>query len=120
MPDAAGRRSTSSNDRDCAPVRYSTATRASGSSRTSVEISPQMNSASPIESGASKNCSWLARAERRLQILAQAVGIVFHHGGGRVEDRLRGAIVFFEANDLCAGKSSVKRFRFPARAPRHP
>ena len=46
----------------------------------------------------------LARAERRLQSLAEAVGVVLHHRGGRIENRLRRAVVFFEANNLRAGK----------------
>src|SRR5580700_4435941 len=49
------RRRTSSKERDCAPVRYSTAIRASGSLRTSPDNWPQINSASAAESGASKN-----------------------------------------------------------------
>ena len=39
-------------------------------------------------------------AEGGLQSLAQAIGIVFYYGGGGVEDRLRGAVIFFQANDF--------------------
>src|SRR4029077_9917806 len=45
-----------------------------------------------------------ARAERRLQGFSEAVGIVADHGGGRVEDGLRGAVIFFQANNFRAGK----------------
>ena len=45
-----------------------------------------------------------AGAERCLQSFAQAVGIVFDHGRGGIENGLRGAVIFLEANELGAGK----------------
>ena len=44
----------------------------------------------------------VARAERRLESLAESVGIVLHHRGRGVENRLRRAVVFLQADDLCA------------------
>ena len=39
-----------------------------------------------------------------MKSLSQAVGIVFNDCGGRVQNCLRGAVIFFEANDLGVGK----------------
>src|SRR5690348_3396828 len=46
-----------------------------------------------------------ACTERRLQILTETRTIFLHHAAGGVEDCLRGAIVFLEAN--CAGAGEI-------------